>query len=53
VLVYGVVIAQTKKAFELLPTREAAEAFIAEVEADEPELAAVLRVEAIELGSAE
>jgi hypothetical protein len=50
VLVYGVVSSQTEKAIELLPTREQAEAFIAEVEADEPELAALLRVEAIELG---
>jgi hypothetical protein len=40
-----------EKAVELYPTREAAEAFIAEVGADKPEMAALLRVEAIELGS--
>ena len=49
-LVYGLVSAQSEKAIELLPSREAAEAFIAKVERDEPELAALLRVEAIELG---
>jgi hypothetical protein len=50
VLVYGVVGAQTEKAVELYPTLEQAESFIADVEADEPELAALLRVEEIELG---
>jgi hypothetical protein len=44
VLVYGVVSEQTEKAVELFVTREAAEAFIAEVEAGEPTLAARLRI---------
>jgi hypothetical protein len=34
-----------------LPTRERAEAFIAEVEEDEPETAALLRAEPIELNA--
>jgi hypothetical protein len=51
VLVYGVVSAQTVQAVELLPTREQAERFVAEVEADEPDLAGLLRVEAFELGA--
>jgi hypothetical protein len=50
VLVYGVVSAVIEKSVDLLPTREGGEAWIAEVEADEPELAALLRVERIELG---
>jgi hypothetical protein len=46
----GVVGCPLKKPwFDLLPTREAADAFTAEVQADEPELAALLRVEEIEL----
>jgi hypothetical protein len=50
VLVYAVISAVTEKSVGLLPTREEAEAFIAEVEADEPQLAALLRVEKVELG---
>jgi hypothetical protein len=47
---YAVVSAQTETALELFLEREQAEAFIAEVEADEPETAAGLRVEPVELG---
>jgi hypothetical protein len=50
VLVYGVVSSRTEQAVELLPTREEAEAFTAEVEQDEADLAALLRVEEIQLG---
>jgi hypothetical protein len=50
VLVYGVISTVTEKAVALLPTRGEADAFIGEVEADEPELAALLRVEEIDLG---
>jgi hypothetical protein len=50
VLVYGVISAVTEKSVDLCMTREEAEGFIAEVETDEPELAALLRVEEIELG---
>lgn len=49
-LVFGVVDSQTETALELFLERERAEAFIAEVEADEPETAALLRVEQVELG---
>lgn len=49
-LFYGVVSSQTEVAFELLIERDRAETFIAEVEADEPETAALLRVEPVELG---
>jgi hypothetical protein len=45
---YGVVSAQTEKALELFLEREQAEAFIAEVERDEPGLAAELSLEEIE-----
>jgi hypothetical protein len=50
VLVYGVISTVTEKAVALLPTRGEADAFIGEVEADEPDLAALLRVEEIDLG---
>jgi hypothetical protein len=50
VLVCGVVSSQTEETVELFPTPEQAEAFIADVETGEPELAALLRVEEIELG---
>jgi hypothetical protein len=40
----------TERSIELLSTRDEAEAFIAEVKADEPELAALLRAEEIDLG---
>jgi hypothetical protein len=49
VLFYGVVSAQTEKAIELFLEREQAETFIAEVDEDEPDLAALLRVEPVEL----
>ena len=50
-LVSGVISTVIEESIDLLPTtREAAKAFIAKVEADEPELAALLRVEEIELG---
>jgi hypothetical protein len=39
VLVYAVVSAETEQAVELFPDREQAEAFIAEVEQDEPDTA--------------
>jgi Tic22-like family len=45
-----VISAQTEKAIELFLERERAEAFIAEIEQDEPRLAALLRVEPVELG---
>lgn len=48
-LQYAVVSSDTEQAVELYPTSEAAEAMIAEVRDDEPELAALLRVEAVEL----
>jgi hypothetical protein len=47
-LFFGVVSEQTEVAFEFFLEQERAEAFVAEVEADEPEPAALLRVEAIE-----
>jgi hypothetical protein len=40
VLLYGVVSVQTEKAVELFPGRGQTEAFIADLKADEPELAA-------------
>jgi hypothetical protein len=49
VLFYGVVSTQTEKAIELFLEREQAETFIAEVDEDEPDLAALLRVEPVEL----
>jgi hypothetical protein len=45
VLVYGVVSAITGQAVELFRDRGEAEAFVAEVEQDEPDTAAVLSVE--------
>ena len=50
VLFYGVVSAQTEKVVECFLKRDAAEAMIGEVREDEPVLAEVLRVEAIESG---
>jgi hypothetical protein len=47
--VFGVVSSLSETAFELFLERERAEAFIAEVEDDEPETAALLRVELVEL----
>jgi hypothetical protein len=52
VLVYGVVSANTGQAVELFPDREQAEAFIAEVEQDEPDTAALLSVVALEFEQA-
>ena len=49
-LFYGVVSAQTEKVVEFFLEREAAEAMIREVREEEPLLAMVLRVEAIEFG---
>jgi hypothetical protein len=45
----GVVSGQTESTLELFLEREQAEALIAEVAQDEPETAADLRVEAVEL----
>jgi hypothetical protein len=39
VVIYGVISSAIEKPVDLLPSREEAEAFIAEVEADDPELA--------------
>jgi hypothetical protein len=50
-LVYGVVSAETEQVVELFRDREQAEAFIAEVEQDEPETVALLRVEPVEVGA--
>jgi hypothetical protein len=47
---YAVVSAETETAVELFPSAEEAERMLAEVRADEPELAALLRVELVELG---
>jgi hypothetical protein len=46
---YGVASAVTKKTVALFLEREHAERFLADVETDEPETAALLRVEAVEL----
>ena len=48
-VVYGVLSPQTGKAVELFVRREDAEAMIEDVRADEPELAALLGVEPVEL----
>jgi hypothetical protein len=50
VLVFAVISAVTETSVGLLLTRQEAEAFIAEVAADEPELAGLLRIEKVELG---
>lgn len=47
---FGVVSSQTETALELFLEREQAAAFIAEVEKDERETAAGLRVEPVDLG---
>ena len=49
VRVYGIVREQASETVELFVDRADAEAFVAEVESDDPELAALLRVEPIEL----
>jgi hypothetical protein len=49
VLAYAVVSAVTAKAVDLFLEREQAEAFIVEVEQDEPGTAALLSIEPIEL----
>jgi hypothetical protein len=48
---YGVISVETESAVELFVRREDAEAMIAEVREDEPELAEGLRIEAIDLQS--
>jgi hypothetical protein len=47
---YGVVSEETETALELYVDRADAERFIAEVEQDEPDTAARLHVEEVELG---
>jgi len=49
---YGVLSANTEQAVDLFRDREQAEAFIAEVEQDEPETAALLSVVALEFEQA-
>lgn len=52
-VVYGAIGALTEKAVEVFLEREQAEAFVAEVERDEPQTVALLTVEPIEpMGSA-
>ena len=46
---YGVVSEQDVETVEIFAQREDAERFVAEVEDDDPELAALLRVEELEL----
>ena len=46
---WGVVDEETEKAVELFIDRQRADSFVADVESDEPETAASLRVEPIEL----
>ena len=53
VRVYGIVREQARETIELFVDRADADAFIAEVESDDRELAALLRVEPIELGASE
>lgn len=48
-ILFGVISSLTEKAVEIFLDHERAEAFIAEVEEDEPAAAALLRVEPIEL----
>ena len=48
-ILFGVVSSQTEDARELFLEREQAEAFIAEVEQDDPETAAEQRVGLVEL----
>jgi hypothetical protein len=47
---WAVVSSRTEEAVELFPTRGEAEAMVADVFEDEPELAERLRVEAVEVG---
>jgi hypothetical protein len=51
-LFYGVVSAAIEKVIEFFPDREQAEAFIAEVAEDDPEMAALLSVTALEFEQA-
>ena len=51
VRVYGVVSEHASETVELFVDRTDADAFVAEVERDDPELAALLRVEPIELNA--
>ena len=48
-LIYGVVSTRTEEALELFIRREDGERFVEEVRDDEPELAELLSVEAVEL----
>jgi hypothetical protein len=48
---YAVVGMKTERTVEVFADREQAEAFIAEVEGDEPETAAGLRVESFDFGA--
>jgi uncharacterized protein with GYD domain len=48
VVFYGVVDSDGESVIEFFATRGEAEAFIAEVESDEPEMAATFRIEAVE-----
>ncbi len=48
-LVYAVVSSETEQAVETFVRREDAERFLAEVEADDEQLAATLRLEPVEL----
>jgi hypothetical protein len=50
---HGVVGADGKSVIELFATREGAETFIAEVESDEPAMAAAFRIEAFEFETAQ
>jgi hypothetical protein len=49
---YGVVDGDGKSVIEFFATREGAEAFIAEVKSDEPQMAAAIRIEPIEFVTA-
>jgi len=53
VLVYAVVSEESEKAVEVLVRRQDADRFLAEVRADEPELAERLRLEPVELDAFE
>jgi hypothetical protein len=50
VKVYAILSYQVQTVIKLFSTQEEAEVFLAELRADEPELAAMLRVEVIEVG---
>jgi hypothetical protein len=52
-LFYGVLDADGKSGIEFFATREGAEAFIAEVKSDEPQMAAAFRIEPFEFETAQ